>query len=128
MDPTNAALLGGLAGVVIGSMSGFAVRASEKSEVRMTQVPVAPRIPPGASAVLAVLRSSALVLDTAERVVNTSPSAVAMGLVDEDRLVQPQLLELVRQVHRDGESARPSCRSGRGAGGLPRGCTCGRRP
>lgn len=119
MDPTNAALLGGLAGVVIGSMSVFAVRASEKSEVRMTQVPVAPRIPPGASAVLAVLRSSALVLDTAERVVNTSPSAVAMGLVDEDRLVQPQLLELVRQVHRDGEIRETELSIGAGRGRPP---------
>ena len=119
MDPTNAALLGGLAGVVIGSMSVFAVRASEKSEVRMTHVPVAPRIPPGASAVLAVLRSSALVLDTAERVVNTSPSAVAMGLVDEDRLVQPQLLELVRQVHRDGEIRETELSIGAGRGRPP---------
>jgi len=119
VDPTNAALLGGLAGVVIGSMSVFAVRASEKSEVRMTQVPVAPRIPPGASAVLAVLRSSALVLDTAERVVNTSPSAVAMGLVDEDRLVQPQLLELVRQVHRDGEIRETELSIGAGRGRPP---------
>ena len=34
---------------------------------------------------------------------NTSPNAVALGLVAGDRLVQPALLDLARQVQRDGE-------------------------
>jgi len=103
VDPTNAALLGGLAGVLLGSMSVFAVVASERSERRAGAPAVRPPLPDGASAVLAVLRSSAVILDRGEHVLNTSPNAVALGLVAGDRLVQPALLDLARQVQRDGE-------------------------
>jgi len=103
VDPTNAALIGGLAGVLLGSMSVFSVRVSERSQRRMAHPPAAPAIPDGASAVLAVLGSSALVLDRGERVVNNSPEAAALGLIRGDRLIEPTLLTLVRQVLRDGE-------------------------
>jgi hypothetical protein len=61
-----------------------------------------PVIPDGASAILSVLSSSALVLDASERVVNNSPTAVADGFVAGDRLVHPALLDLSRAVRRDG--------------------------
>lgn len=99
----TAALLGGLAGVLLGSMAVFALLASERSERRAITPPPNPPLPAGASAVLSVLRSSAVVLDRGERVVNTSPNAVALGLVEGDRFVHPELLSLARQAQRDGE-------------------------
>ena len=84
-------------------MSALAVGVSERAQRRITTPLPKPPIPDGASAVLTVLRSSALVIDRSERVVNTSPSAVALGLIDREHLVQPALLDAVRKVHRDGE-------------------------
>jgi two-component system sensor histidine kinase SenX3 len=53
--------------------------------------------------VLAVLRSSAVVLDAEDQVVKASPTAYSFGLVRNDRLLAPDLLELARKVRRDGE-------------------------
>jgi len=52
--------------------------------------------------VLAVLRSGAIVLDTADAVVSTSPAAVAHGLVRGHDLVHDELRQLARLVRRDG--------------------------
>jgi two-component system sensor histidine kinase SenX3 len=53
--------------------------------------------------VLAVLRSSAVVLDADERVVRASPAAYALGLIRGDGLASARLLDLARGVRRDGE-------------------------
>lgn len=60
-------------------------------------------IPEGAAEVVAVLRSSAIVLDEHMGVVRASPSAYAFGLVRQDRIAVPDLLELAERVHRDGQ-------------------------
>jgi len=61
-----------------------------------------PRLPPGVSSVLAVLLSSAVVLDSDDRVLTSSPAARDFGLVEVDRLVVGELLALARQVRREG--------------------------
>jgi two-component system sensor histidine kinase SenX3 len=102
VDPTTAALLGGIGGLALGAVATFAIRMSDRS-VR-NEVVELPRatLPQGAAEVLAVLRSSAIVLDTSDRVVNNSPAAVAHGLVRGQELVHPELLALARHVRRDG--------------------------
>jgi two-component system, OmpR family, sensor histidine kinase SenX3 len=60
------------------------------------------KLPPGISAVLAVLLSSAVVLDSDDRVLTSSPAAREFGLVEDDRLAVGELLALARQVRRDG--------------------------
>ena len=103
VDPTIEAVLGGLLGLVIGAVSVASVRLSDRSQRSVPQ-PVDPHaLPPGVSAVLAVLRSGAIVLDAADAVVSTSPWAVAHGLVRDDNLVHDELRDLARQVRRDGE-------------------------
>ncbi len=62
----------------------------------------AAKLPPGISAVLAVLLSSAVVLDSDDEVLTSSPAAREFGLVEDDRLVVGELLALARQVRRDG--------------------------
>jgi two-component system, OmpR family, sensor histidine kinase SenX3 len=61
------------------------------------------RLPPGVASVLSVLSSSAVVLDSEDRVLQASVAARAYGLVRGDELVVQELLALVRQVRRDGE-------------------------
>ena len=60
------------------------------------------RLPPGIHSVLAVLLSSAVVLDSDDRVLSSSAAARDFGFVENDRLVVGELLALARQVRRDG--------------------------
>jgi two-component system sensor histidine kinase SenX3 len=60
------------------------------------------KLPAGISSVLAVLLSSAVVLDSDDRVLSSSAAAKEFGLVDGGRLVVGELLALARQVRREG--------------------------
>ena len=102
------ALLTGLAavvGVLVGAAAVLAIRASEheQSSSDGDEAAPPPLLPPGAAEVLALLGSSTVVLDTDDRVVRASPAAYLFGLVREERLLSEELLEMVRQVRRDGE-------------------------
>jgi two-component system sensor histidine kinase SenX3 len=103
----NALLIGlaAVVGVLVGAAAVLATRASEReqraSPVDETAPP--PLLPVGAADVLALLKSSTVVLDADDRVVRASPAAYAFGLVKEARLLQPDMLEMARQVRRDGE-------------------------
>ncbi|MFC8504688.1 sensor histidine kinase [Pedococcus sp. NPDC057267] len=103
MDATTAALLAGFAGLLTGAVAVVAVRYSERQQ---TSVPPSeasvPALPAGVGDVLAVLRSGAIVVDSADEVINNSPSAVAYGLVRGRDLVHAELRHLARQVRRDG--------------------------
>ncbi|XGX78314.1 Adaptive-response sensory-kinase SasA [Terrabacter sp. BE26] len=79
-----------------------AVRLSDRSAAAEVAAPPAPPLPPGVGDVIAVLRSSGIVVDSSDRVVNNSPAAVAHGLVRGHELVHPELLHLARAVRRDG--------------------------
>jgi len=50
-----------------------------------------------------VLSSSAVVVDSNDRVLRASSAARAFGLVKGDRLMVSELVALARQVRRDGE-------------------------
>ncbi|MEO7235095.1 MAG: ATP-binding protein [Lapillicoccus sp.] len=102
MDVTTAATLGAMAGIALTAIAVVAVRLSERSQHRMPSVEPSAALPEGVADVLAVLRSSGIVLDSSDTVVNNSPAAVANGLVRGSDLTQPELLALARQVRRDG--------------------------
>ncbi|WP_067634547.1 sensor histidine kinase [Actinomadura latina] len=103
MEVEIVASLAGLAGLVIGLTTGLAVRVSERAQ--RTPAPAAPvgTLPPGVASVLSVLRSSAVVVDGADRVLRASSAARAYGLVSGDRLVVDEVLAMTRLVRRDGE-------------------------
>ncbi|HET8600130.1 MAG TPA: ATP-binding protein [Segeticoccus sp.] len=103
MTTTLAALLGGALGLLLGAAAVLAARWSEGRHVAPSPIGVDATAPGTVADVLAVLRSSGIILDAEERVVNTSPPAVAHGLVRDRQLVHDQLLQLSRQVRRDGE-------------------------
>jgi two-component system sensor histidine kinase SenX3 len=64
----------------------------------------ATELPPAVASVLSVLSSSAVVLDHDDRVLMASAAARGFGLVQDDQLMVGELLALVRQVRRDGET------------------------
>ncbi|MEP7192702.1 MAG: ATP-binding protein [Actinomycetota bacterium] len=103
MDPTAAAIIGGVLGLVFGAGVMAALRQPERAQRRrLPHAPEAGTLPGGVSDVLAVLHSGAIVLDAADEVVSSSPSAVANGLVRDHDLVHDELRHLARQVRRDG--------------------------
>ena len=102
MDPTTAAILGAIAGLALGGVAVLAVRLSDRARRNEVVIAPTPDLPPGVAEVLAVLRSSGIVVDSSDRVVNNSPAAVARGLVRGQELVHPELLQLARAVRRDG--------------------------
>ena len=102
VDSALQALLFALLG---GVLVGAAVLAWRVSEIQQQRVQEAaePALPDGVAAVLAVLRSSALVVDPDDIVVKATAPVYSMGVVAGDRLVDDKLLDLVRQVRRDGQ-------------------------
>jgi two-component system sensor histidine kinase SenX3 len=101
VDPALAALLGGIGVLALGVLAFWATNVSERVRHAETPAPV-PVLPPGLADVLAVLRSSAVVVDRDETVLKASPAAHAYGIVADDLLTHPELRHLARQVRRDG--------------------------
>ncbi len=103
MDSSTAAILGGLVGAVFGAVTILAFRLSERDQGRTETSPVEPAVPAGVAAVLSVLRSSALVVGADDTVLKASAPAHVMGLVRGTAVAVDDLLDLVRQVRRDGQ-------------------------
>lgn len=104
-------------------LTGIAVLAVRLSDREQRTVPnatdVRAPLPDGIGDVLAVLRSSGIVLDSADAVVNNSPAAVSHGLVRGGELVHPELLFIARQVRRDGVIREAELELPRGPLGRP---------
>ncbi len=94
-------LVGGLIGLLVGVAATAAFWVSERAQRRVPEQPE-PELDDGLVRALAVLRSAAVVLDDADRVVRASPPALALGLVREGRLVHPAIRDMVADVRRDG--------------------------
>ena len=111
--------LAALIGLGTGISGTLAFRFSER-ERRGNPVPEPEDVvPPGAAAVLQVLRSSAVLMDSSDAVVKASPAAYAMGLVKSRSITSPELLELARKVRRDGEIRQLEMDLQRGTGTIP---------
>ena len=102
MSPTTQAFLAALIGAIVagGAVLAWSVSQRQQGMVARSEEPA---LPAGVATVLAVLRSSAVVVDDSDEVVKSSAPAVALGLVRSQRLASAELAELVRQVRRDGQ-------------------------
>lgn len=121
MEPTTQALLYLLLGIVLGVGTTLAWRISER-QLRGPLPAPAPDtavVPPGVATVLAVLRSSAMVVDEHDQVLQASAPAYALGLVRDGALQVAEVVELVRQVRRDGEIREREVAIARGPGRPP---------
>ncbi len=106
-----AGIIGLVAGVVVGAVISSVLRANGRSGTgrggrNNRQSSELGRdgttLPPGIAEVLSALPSSAVVLDSADRVLRASSAARAFGIVRGEELVISELLALARQVRRDG--------------------------
>ncbi|WP_328524175.1 sensor histidine kinase [Kribbella sp. NBC_00359] len=102
MDPTLAAVLGGVIGAALALLSLGAMMLSEQAQ---RKIPVSPDpiVPNGVATVLSVLRSSAVVMGPEDQVLQASAPAHVLGIVRGERLVVDDILTMVRAVRRDGE-------------------------
>src|SRR5215469_6507148 len=82
------------------------VHAVMSADMRVADQSLDGKLPPGISSVLGVLLSSAVVLDSDDRVLSSSAAAREFGLVEGDKLVVGELLALARQVRREGPGGR----------------------
>ena len=101
MSPTTQAFLAALIGAVVAGGAILAWHVSQPQQEPPT--PTEDALPPGISTVLAVLRSSAVVVDDEDEVVKASVPAMALGLVRGSTLVSADLAQLIHQVRRDGQ-------------------------
>jgi two-component system, OmpR family, sensor histidine kinase SenX3 len=87
--------------MAIRTRTGSGARQPRNARLRASQQPA--KLPPGIASVLSVLSSSAVVVDSEDRVLRASAAARAFGIVKGDRLMVSELAALARQVRRDGE-------------------------
>jgi two-component system sensor histidine kinase SenX3 len=100
---SSVAVVSAALGLLIGASAVLLVRLSDRAQRRIPDRAVLEPVVPGTVAdVLAVLRSSGIIVDSSDAVVNNSPPAVAHGLIRDGELVHAELRELARQVRRDG--------------------------
>jgi two-component system sensor histidine kinase SenX3 len=117
-----AAWVAGLSGALLGAllMAWFLRRSSTPSPAVPTPlVSTHPSVPDGVAAVLGVLRSAAVLIGPNDEVVRASSPAYEMGVVRGLRLVEGQVIDLVRQVRRDQRIREHELVLG-GRGGTPR--------
>lgn len=98
MDVWVAEALVGVVGVAAGAVAG---RWSGRAASSQPKAPVS-TLAPGVVEVMAVLRSSAVVVDRDDAVVKASAAAYAYGIAAGKELTHPELRHLARQVRRDG--------------------------
>ena len=97
-----AATLSGAVGLLAGVAGGLAVRRPRRPLQARRVDAGEPALPPGIADVLAVLRSSAVVVDRDDAVVKASSAAYAYGIAAGKELTHPELRHLARLVRRDG--------------------------
>jgi two-component system sensor histidine kinase SenX3 len=86
-------------GIFLGAAFMVVLHMAERRGSSAARV-VAPIIPEGIDEVLGVLESAGVVLDPSNNVLKASPGAFAMGIVRQESLVHPALLDLVASVRR----------------------------
>ncbi|MHB1172019.1 MAG: sensor histidine kinase [Lacisediminihabitans sp.] len=103
--------------LVVGAVAGAGIvvvlLASARRGQRAANV-VSTAVPDGVDQVIEALESAGVVLDPSNNVVKASPGAMAFGLVWNQTLVHPELVALVDQVRRTGDSVTEELELARG--------------
>src|SRR5512133_2071349 len=99
MESTWLVLLSLALGLTVGGGFVTLLHVAERHGKRAAEV-VNPAVPDGIDQVLDALDSAGVVLDPSNNVIKSSPGALAMGIVVNQQLAHPELLELARGVRR----------------------------
>jgi two-component system sensor histidine kinase SenX3 len=118
VDQTTQVVIATLLGVVVGAGVTLAWRVSER-QLHGGNTAVEPVVPTGIATVLSVLRSSALVVDESDEVLQASAPAYALGLVRGNQVTVEDLSALIHQVRRDGQIREAELQLTRGRGTPP---------
>ena len=102
MESTWLVLLSLALGLGVGAGFVLLLHVAERHGRRASEV-VNPAVPDGIDQVLDALETAGVVLDPSNNVIKTSPGALTLGLVWNQQLVHPELLELARRVRQTGE-------------------------
>ncbi|PWB98171.1 sensor histidine kinase [Salinibacterium hongtaonis] len=113
MEPSVLVALALVFGVAVGVALVSLVHHAARRGERAAMV-VRGGVPDGVEQVLDALESAGVVLDPSNNVVKASPGALAFGLVWNQSLVHPELVELVDKVRRSGEPLSEEVRLARG--------------
>ncbi|PRZ08172.1 two-component system sensor histidine kinase SenX3 [Isoptericola sp. CG 20/1183] len=95
------AVVAGVLGVVVGLVAALAFRFSDRNQRRDADAGTS-ELDGGLVRVLSVLRSAAVVIGDDDEVIRASPPAYALGIVRNDALVHPAIVDMVHGVRRDG--------------------------
>ncbi len=113
MNSTWSVLTAVAFGIFLGAAFMIVLHMAERRGSNAVKV-VAPTIPDGIDQVLEVLESAGIVLDPSNNVLKASPGALAMGLVRQQALLHPELIELAASVRRTGETVAEELTVARG--------------
>lgn len=102
MTPPWLLLTALLFGVVLGASIAVVVVIAARRGQHAADVVFA-GVPDGVDQVIEALESVGVVLDPSNNVVKASPGAMSLGLVWNQTLIHPELVEIVDQVRRNGE-------------------------
>lgn len=103
MESTVLVLASLALGLALGAGFMMLLHVAEHQGRRAVEV-VNPAVPDGIDQVLDALESVGIVLDPSNNVIKTSPGAVTLGLVSNNQIVHPEVLELAGRVRRNGEA------------------------
>ncbi|NEN04329.1 two-component sensor histidine kinase [Diaminobutyricibacter tongyongensis] len=113
MDSTWLVLLSLALGLVVGAGFVAILYVAARRGAHAADV-ASPAVPDGVDQVIDALESAAIVLDPSNNVIKASPGALSIGLVWNQALVHPHLVDLVGRVRRTGEPITEECELARG--------------
>src|SRR5690606_9789799 len=113
MEPSVLVALSLLFGLAVGAALVSLIHYAARRGERAAEV-VRGGVPDGVEQVLDALETAGVVLDPSNNVVKASPGALAFGLVWNQSLVHPELVDLVDRVRRDGDAISEEVQLSRG--------------
>ena len=103
VNPIGVGIVAIVVGIGIGALVAWAAMRTRQAEPTPTFDVTEPVVPTGVAEVLAALPSAGIVVGPHDEVLETTATARTLGLVRGSRIAVPELLQLVRNVRRDGD-------------------------
>ena len=115
MNPIGVAIVALVVGFGIGALLVWATLRTRPAEPSPIVDIAEPVVPVGVAEVLRVLPAAGVVVGAHDRVLEANATARSLGLVRGSRISVPELLQLVRSVHRRGDARTVDFQISRGA-------------